>query len=416
MKIYSADWILPITSPKIRNGAAVISDENKILDVAPADVIQKKYSDKNIQNIHFRNSVLMPGLVNAHTHLELSMMKGVVPGGLDFGDWVFEAVTKRFQFDEEEVIAACRNGVAELERTGTAAVGDIANHSAISFPLLQASKLFAVIFNEATGLAASVAPARFEEFKNKCMDSSRGRDGNDNPEAGRITHALAPHAPYSVSPELFRLIADFNNDGKRVSSVHLAESSDETELIRDGGGKLKAAIVKMNRWNHDWIPPGTSPVKYLDQLGFLDDRLIAVHVVHADHEDIALLKSRGVNICTCPRSNVKINAGGAAPVENFLKAGLNVCIGTDSFASNDDLNLWNEMAFLKKMHPDISDAIILEMATVNGARALGFQNKIGSIEAGKENRLIAVKSCGVILNPESFLLSGYENFSAVEWL
>ena len=103
-------------------------------------------------------------------------------------------------------------------------------------------------------------------------------------------------------------------------------------------------------------------------------------------------------------------------MEKFLKAGINVCIGTDSLASNDDLNMWNEMNFLKKIHPDIPGETILQMATRNGARALGFESKIGSIDTGKENRLIRVENTETVHDPESFLLSGYENFSRIEWL
>lgn len=402
MKIYLADWVLPITSAKIRDGAVVLSDEGRITDFGSHQEILKKYSDKNIQTVVTKNSVIMPGLVNAHTHLELSMMKGVIPHGLPFGEWVFEAITKRFQFSEPTISADCEKQIHALEACGTIAVGDIANHSATSLPLLERSSLYAVVYNEVTGFASSIAKDRFQEFVAKTPNTANKK----------IRHALAPHAPYSVSPELFRLISEYNGASK-YSAVHLAESQDEVEFLKTGSGPMKNMIQKIGRWDENWMSPGTTPVSYLKKLGVLNSKLLIVHAVHVTDEDIELLRSDNVNICSCPRSNVQINVGGTAPVEKYLNAGLNVCLGTDSLASNEDLNLWNEMAFFKKIHPQISDATIIVMATINGARALGFNEKIGSIEKGKDGALICVESYQPITDPESFLLSGYDGFSSV---
>ncbi|MBL7995222.1 amidohydrolase family protein, partial [bacterium] len=135
--------------------------------------------------------------------------------------------------------------------------------------------------------------------------------------------------------------------------------------------------------------------------------------VHVTDEDVELLQSHNVHVCSCPRSNIQINVGGKAPIEKYLDAGLNVSLGTDSLASNDDLNLWNEMTFFKTIHPAISNKKILEMATINGARALGFDSQIGSIEKGKDNALICVGSDTLINDPEAFLLSGYDKFTSI---
>jgi cytosine/adenosine deaminase-related metal-dependent hydrolase len=195
--------------------------------------------------------------------------------------------------------------------------------------------------------------------------------------------------------------------------VHLAESQDEVEFLKTGSGPMKDMIQKIGRWDENWKAPGTTPVSYLNKMGFLNSKLLIVHAVHVTDEDIELLKSNNVNICSCPRSNVQIDVGGTAPVEKYLKAELNVCLGTDSLASNDDLNLWNEMAFFKKVHPQIPDRAIIEMATINGARALGFDGEIGSVEINKDAVLIRVESSQRIDDPESFLLSGYDSFKSV---
>lgn len=405
MKIFLADWILPITSPKINKGAVVIDDHGRIADFGFQKDILKKYSDRNSQVVESKNSVIMPGLVNAHTHLELSMMKDVIPHGLNFSDWVFEAITKRFQFTDATVSADCEKQIHALEACGTVAVGDIANHSATSLPLLEKSSLYAVVFNEATGFANAIAKNRFQEFVNKIPAKTHNK----------IHQALVPHALYSVSPELFKLIADYNGSTK-ISTIHLAESKDETEFLQTGSGRMKEMIQKIGRWDNSWKTPGTSPVSYLKKLEILNSKLLIVHAVHVSDEDIELLRSHKVNICSCPRSNVRINVGGKAPIEKYLKAGLNVCLGTDSLASNDDLNLWNEMTFFKSVHPHIPNQAIIEMATINGARSLGFDQQIGSIEKGKENALISIGSGNSINEPEAFMLSGYEKFVKIQRL
>ncbi|KAB2880991.1 amidohydrolase family protein [bacterium] len=402
MKIFLTDWILPITSSKIKNGAVVIDDYDRILDFGSRQDILKKYSDKNIQVAESKNSIIMPGLVNAHTHLELSMMKGVIPRGLNFSDWVFEAITKRFQFNEATISADCEKQIKALEDCGTVGVGDIANHSATSLPLLEKSSLYAAVFNEITGFSSAVAQNRFREFVSKIPETP------DN----KIRQALAPHAPYSVSPELFKLTAEYNGDSK-ISTVHLAESNDEIEFLLSGSGSMKEMIQKIGRWDDNWKAPKTTPVSYLKKLGILNSKLLIVHAVHVTDDDIELLRSHSVHICSCPRSNVQINVGGTAPIEKYLDAGLNVCLGTDSLASNDDLNLWNEMTFFKSIHPKIQDSIILQMATINGARALGFDQHIGSIENGKDNALVCIESGKPINDPESFLLSGYDKFTSI---
>jgi len=400
MKIYSADWVLPITSERVRHGAIVIDDENLILDLGQNERILETYRDENVQRIHFENSILMPGLVNAHTHLELSMMKGVIADELDFGDWVYEAITQRLEFPEEKIRAACRRAVKELHQTGTVAVGDIANSLSVSTDCLKEANLYAVVFNELTGFPSALAKPKLDEFLSRIPE--------DN--SGKVRQTLAPHAAYSVSPELFELIRIYLDSHGAISTVHAAESMDETTFIRNGNGKIRNTIEKLGRWEERWRTPGVSPIAYLDALGILTNRMLAVHAVHTDDEDLEILSGRNVSVCTCPRSNVKINVGGIAPVEKYLKAGLNVCIGTDSLASNDDLNLWNEMSFFKQVHPTVPPTTILKMATINGARALRLDDQIGTIERGKENSVIRIETDFTIDEPEQFLISGKSKF------
>ncbi|MBI4531981.1 MAG: amidohydrolase family protein, partial [Candidatus Latescibacteria bacterium] len=154
-----------------------------------------------------------------------------------------------------------------------------------------------------------------------------------------------------------------------------------------------------------WSPPGMTPVRYLDQLGLLRPRTIVVHAVCVDDDDVLLLSERGVSVCLCPRSNLRTGVG-PPPVRKLVAAGVHTALGTDSLASNGDLDLRKEMAALSGVAPDLPSSAILRMATLGGARALGFDHRIGSLEPGKEARLIAITAkAGTIPNPEAFIVT-----------
>lgn len=404
MKIFSADWILPITRDPIARGAVVVDDHGLIAFVDAMESVRLKFPGVPIT--HFENTVILPGLVNAHTHLELSMMRGVLSGNQKFPEWAYGAITRRFEFTPDQIVAACRDAVNGLLETGTIGVGDIANHSAVSWEILLNSGLFGVQFHEVTGFPSVMAASRFRAFADRV----------ENVVGSRMSQSLGPHAPYSVSPELFRLIAVYCREHGLRTTVHLAESEDEVTFIRQGAGGFRDLLARLDRWDSGWTPPGTTPVRYLDDLGFLSEDTLVVHAVHVNDEDIRILRDRRVSVCTCPRSNARIDVGGVAPVEAMLAAGINMCVGTDSLASNDDLNLWNEMTDLKSKHPSLSSSTILKMATFGGAKALGLDRRIGSLDTGMEAAMIGVSSATAIREPADFLLSGFDAFAAVRRL
>lgn len=399
MRLFLSDWVLPVVSPPIRYGG-VVTDQGKIIAVGEASTLRDKFP--SIEAERMTNTVIMPGLVNAHTHIELSMMKGAIPDGLPFAEWVYRAITGRFTYTTEAIRDAASLAVQSMIQNGTVAVGDIANNSDISQPLLENSTMWAVIFHEATGFQSAVAQGKFTEFSRKAWQ----------PGTERVRHALAPHAPYSVSRALFSEIRAFNRSG-RLTTMHLAESYDELVFIRTGEGPMREMIEKLGRWDDTWEAPKTTPVKYAHALGMLMPGMLAVHVVHADDEDIQLMKQYHISVCTCPRSNVKINVGGTAPIRKYLDAGINVCIGTDSLASNDDLNVWNEMHALQKQHASVKPEEIVRIATFNGAKALSLDNVIGTIETGKADALIAVTSRESVSEPYGFLTGGKSTFDSV---
>jgi cytosine/adenosine deaminase-related metal-dependent hydrolase len=224
--------------------------------------------------------------------------------------------------------------------------------------------------------------------------------------------SIVPHAPYSVSPALFRAIAAAA--GAKSVSVHLGESADEIEFLRDGTGAWRELLQQLGVWNEAWQPPGCGPVEYLDRLGLLSPRLLAVHGTQLDAAELARLAAAGATLVTCPRSN-RWTGAGVPPVEQFYESGVRVAIGTDSLASVEDLNIFGELAALRRLAPAVPAARLLESATLHGAAALGFESEFGTIAPGKRAALIAVRVPPGVGDVEEYLLSGIQP-DAIEWL
>ncbi len=224
--------------------------------------------------------------------------------------------------------------------------------------------------------------------------------------------SIAAHAPYSVAPSLMREIARWNSG--RPLSIHLGESAQEVQFLRDASGEWRALLDRLGAWNPAWTPPGCGPVGYLDELGLVNEHLIAVHGVQFTDAELARLAAAGATVVTCPRSN-RWTGAGVPPVDRFYASGVRVAIGTDSLASVADLNLFAEMAEVRRLAPHVPAAAILESATLAGARALGFGDELGSIEPGKRAQLIAVSLPPDCRDVEEYLLAGIEP-EDVRWL
>lgn len=395
MKILYAKYILPITSEIIEDGAIVV-DAGKIVDFGVREEIDSKFKEVE-RRLDLKNALIMPGFVNAHTHLELSDIK-IKREVKDFREWLYQIVEQRGKlFNVGGILGKIkfvrallekrwgknvRKRIKEMLNSGTIAVGDVSNTGRLITTLLKAP-IKVQIFIE----LISFEEERGREFFNiaKEIVSNANDVARKYNLERKFKVSLAPHAPYSVSESLFRLIKNFNIGSK--TSVHLAEVIDEVEFIKSGTGFFRTFLIQRNRFDYSWSPPGVSPVKYLDKIGFLDENTLAVHCVNVDDEDIEILSERDVSVCTCPRSNFFLKVG-KAPIRKFLDNGINVCIGTDSIASNRDLNILNELKFAREFYTDVSDGELLKIATLNGAKALGFDNVCGSIEKGKDADLI----------------------------
>ena len=390
-----ARWILPITAPPIRDGWVDVAGDTIRAVGGPRASIS---SEPPAGEMDLGNVALLPGLVNAHVHLELSGHRGVSPPAESMPAWartLVEGVVEAGGLRVESIPHA----VAQAHAAGTILLGDVGNTRA-ALPALEAGPVDAVCFREQIGfdVGPEEADAIVSRLAGEIAEGSSG-DGED-----RVVVRGAAHAPYSVSSALFRaLVAHL--PGPRT--VHLAESREEVDFLQDGGGPWRAMLEARGRWDPAWKPPGTSPVDYLAKLGWLREDTLVVHGVQLGQNDLSRLAAARATLVTCPRSN-RWTGAGTPPVADFYASGVRVAIGTDSLASTPDLNLFAEVAELHRLAPAVPASRLLRSATLHGAAALGRNGTLGAITPGRRAALIAVDLPGVLDDVEQYLVRGIE--------
>ena len=396
--LFHARWVLPISQPPIRDGWVAV-ESGKIVGVGgPAD----RPPDRPIGRLADEPIAILPGLVNAHTHLELSWMRGQVPPAETMPKWVERLMALRRTVGHEPV-EPIHEAIREARAAGTTLVGDITNTLAAYQPLAD-SDLSAAIFRELLGFnvtdpAAVVAQAQAQ------LDALT--------PISRLRLSIVPHAPYSVSPALLREIVQAASGRARVS-IHLGESAEEVEFLQSGHGSWRTLLDDLKAWSDAWTPPACSPVVYIDRHGLLNDRLLAVHCVQLTDEDLGKLAAAGATVVACPRSN-RWTGAGLPPIGRFYESGVTVAVGTDSLGSVEDLNVFAELALMRQLAPDVPARALLESATKHGADALGFGTELGTIEPGKRSELIGVRLPGAVDDVEEYLVSGVQP-QDIQWL
>jgi len=378
-----AGWVVPVDRPP-RPDAAVAVEDGRVRWVgaaseAPAGEVRD-----------LGPGVLLPGLVNAHCHLELSHMAGRLGGAAGFVDWVERLVTTRPQDPPDVVRRRASAGIQELEDTGTAGVGDVSNALA-HLDLLARSSLRARVFFELIGWDPETAA--------KVIEGAHSRLAGVEP-AERVMVSLAAHAPHSVSAPLLRAMADSGG----VSALHLAESPHERRFLHGRDPEWSAFLARRGLGHVPFVPPHLSPVGYLDRLGVLHPGLVAAHAVQVDEGDCAVLAARGVAVVLCPRSNQALDVG-LAPVPELRAAGVRLSMGTDSLASVPSLDLWEDVLALHRAFPSLEPEWLVRTATQGGAEALGFSD-LGRIAPGAEAAFAFTEAPPSLADPLAFLLSG----------
>lgn len=391
MTRYRAAWACPIDQPPIRDAVIEIED-SRIVGIRDPGTGSWGSPVRDLGNV-----ALLPGLVNAHTHLELSWLRDRVPPANRFTDWVKQLVALRHGTEllaTPEIVAPIHAAIRELRASGTVAVGDITNSMAAAGPMREAG-LDGVVFHELLG---------FEERDGALVAASHELRASVSKQGLRVS--LAPHAPYSTSVELFKAIREaVDASDCPIMSVHLGESAEEVELLERGGGPWRGMLQAIGVWRDDWAIPACGPVQFLDRHGVIDARTLVVHGVQFDDAALGRLREIGATLVTCPRSNRWVGAG-YPPIERFYRSGVPVAVGTDSLASVDDLNLFSELKTMRWLAPSVPAGKLLESATLVGAHALGLEAELGSLTPGKRAQMIAVRLPDDVVDIEEYLLTG----------
>ena len=374
MQVYSADWVLPIDGAPIEDGAVAV-EGGRIAAVGTVDELGPGDA--------FPGAAILPGFVNAHSHLEYAVYAGF-GDGLNFGEWILIHIERKARIGWDEFVAIARAGAAECLRSGITTIGDASFSGAAAIAASDLG-LGATVYLEVFGMGREQLDGRFEE--------SRERIGHVLGE--RVRLGVSPHAPYSVSPALYAACFE---TGLPVMT-HIAESEAEQRWLTDGEGPWEVFRDTLPP------PPGERAVRMLAQEGLLRPGLAAAHCVHVDEDEIALLAENGVAVAHCPRSNALLGCG-IAPLADLRAAGVQVGLGTDSPASTPSFDMFEELrtaVFVARAREQRADALLateaLELATIGAAGVLGLADEVGSLVPGKRADLAVVSLQGSPYEP-----------------
>lgn len=365
-----ARWVVPVVPRNhiLENHSIAINDE-KIIAILPTDLASETYQAKN--SVDCKTHVVMPGLINTHAHTPMNLLRGLADD-LQLMDWLQNHIwpAEGKLLTPKSIYDGSLFAIIEMLRGGTTCFND---H--YFYPNDTARAAIDAGMRACVGLWVGNAPTGWAKNADECLEKAEIEYQN-RPRNDLITYALAPHSPYITNNDSLLKTKAFAEKYDLPIHIHLHETQDEIN-------------IDMNTY-------GERPLSRFNKLGLLNEKLIAVHMVHLTDEEIALCAEKKVHVSHNPESNLKL-ASGFAPIAKMLDAGVNVCLGTDGAASNNDLDMFGELrtaALVAKgvsQNPTVFDAMTaLEIATINGAKALGLADKIGSLEVGKYADVIAV--------------------------
>jgi 5-methylthioadenosine/S-adenosylhomocysteine deaminase len=394
VKILAAAHVLPITSGPIANGAILIDGE-RIASVGPRNEIAGAHPEVPV--VDHGDAAILPGFVNCHSHLELASMRNTLDDvEHDFSAWLLKLNGLRAELSDDDIIAAAINGAREGAAAGVTCFADIGRMGFAGLHALKEVGLRGIVYQE-TEFCPEDATAE-EHFRKLISKFNELRDG----ETDLVRVGLSPHSPYTVSSRMFEMLAQVSIIDRVPLHIHVAESLSEHELLTKGTGFFTEVYEK---YGVEWHSPHSTPIEYLERLGVLAARPLLAHCVTVSDDDIDRIESNGATIAHCPKSNAKFGHG-AAPFERFLDAGIAVGLGSDSVASNNVCDLLEEGRFASLTARNregsqrfITAREILETATIGGARALGMDDQIGSLELGKQADLAVVSLENIAQQP-----------------
>ncbi len=369
---YQAKWVFPVESDPIENG---------IVEVAGGLVQSVLKSHGNQSTTDLGEVALIPGLVNAHTHLEFSNLpEPLGTRGIEITDWIRLVIRNRTENSVQSKLAAIRAGINELIKAGVVAIGEIA-----TAPISLADydhNVNLTVHMEQLGRDESQI-----ELKINAVKEFLGQSHSSN-----LQTAISPHAPYSLHPRLFEQLVAMAAKYQKPIAIHLAETQAERQLLDDQTGNFVSLLQELNAWDPTSFHPRMTILEYLKRL-IQADRVLIVHGNYLDDSEIAFVGQHRstLSVVYCPRTHEYFGHA-AYPLQNLLDAGVDVAVGTDSRASNPDLNLFAELKTIARRHPEVSPSRILEMGTIRGAKCLNLGQCFGSLMPGKSAQMNVVSS------------------------
>ncbi len=407
MRIIAADHVLPISSEPILRGAVVV-DGSRIVAVGTRGDIEGCFSGVEIED--FGEAAILPGFVNCHSHLEITSMRGALDDvEHDFSAWLLKLNGLRAELSDDDIRAAAVDGAMEGARAGVTCFGDIGRMGHAGLHALKTVGLRGIVFQE-TEFSPDNRTAN-DDFLKLAAKYEELKDG----ETELVRVGLSPHSPYTVGSRLFELIAQYAILNRVPLTIHAAESADEHELLTQGTGFFTTIYEK---YGVEWESPHCTPVEYLERLGVLSTQPLLAHCVTVSDSDIQKIAANGAKIAHCPKSNAKFGHG-YAPFEAFLDAGIATGIGSDSVVSNNTCDLLEESRFAAlsarnrekgisphevRAYPSgrfISAKQMLETATLGGAKALGLDHLIGTLDPGKQADIAVISLANIAQQPVS---------------
>ncbi|HKI38566.1 MAG TPA: amidohydrolase family protein [Gemmataceae bacterium] len=356
----TARWVFPVAGPPVERGVVTVLGE-QVVAVEPHGT--------RAADLDLGNAAILPGLVNAHTHLDLSGMRGRCPPSPDFTGWLRQVIAHRGATPSGQAQADVRAGIAECLRFGTTLLGDVAFEGG-SWDALAEAPLRAVVFRELLGLTREGA----RDALRAALEWTPSR-----PESATCRPGLSPHAPYSFRAEVLDVVCAI---GRRIT-IHLAESLAELELLERQSGSFVSFLTERGVWDPSGL--ASSPTQVIE-LTRLARSVLYAHGNYLGPD--APVPAHGT-VVYCPRTHAAFGHA-PHPFRDFLARGVRVALGTDGLASNPDLDILAEARFIHAGHPDVAGDTLLRMATLSGAEALGWADTTGSLAPGKSADLVVL--------------------------
>jgi 5-methylthioadenosine/S-adenosylhomocysteine deaminase len=385
-RIYSARWVLPVSSAPIEHGAVAV-DGPLIVGVGTAAEIESRFPAARVER--FGESAILPGFVNTHTHLELTALRGYLENEeSNFFAWLRKLTLARLErMTAEDIRDSALWGACEAVRAGITCVGDASDAAMMSMLALREVGLRGVVFQESFGPDPRLVEENFGKLRAKVGELREV-------ESELVRVGVSPHAPYTVCRPQLELIAEFAIGERLPLMMHAAESQAEELFLREGVGIFAEGLAKRGI---EWTPPRVSTIQYLRQCGILETQPLLAHCIHVDDRDIEVLKETGAKVAHCPKSNAKFGHG-RAPFAKFVEAGVIVGLGSDSVASNNTCDLLEEARFALLFarnasgfkNPVLTAAQMLAAATTGGAQCLGLEEEIGVLREGYQADVVVV--------------------------